>query len=212
MDKRGMAKKCVRRCAVGVLLAVSLDTELVLAESANGAMETGVCRIDVKCAGDTISPLLFGHNLKYMRRAMWQGLSAQMLANRKFAGANTAVYWKNEKYVRGAPGPDGVAAHWYGIGGPEASFFADEEEGFTGKQSQRIERTAAGSAGVGQGGLSVLDGSGYEVRIQVKVDQTRRVAASLLPDDHQYGMRRDVIALLKEFSVPILRWPGGNFS
>jgi len=37
-------------------------------------------------------------------------------------------------------------------------------------------------------------------------------AASLLPADHFLGMRRDVVALLKEIGVPLLRWPGGNFA
>ena len=37
-------------------------------------------------------------------------------------------------------------------------------------------------------------------------------AASLLPAENFHGMRRDVIARLKELSVPILRWPGGNFT
>ena len=37
-------------------------------------------------------------------------------------------------------------------------------------------------------------------------------AASLLPADHFHGMRRDVIERLKEISVPLLRWPGGNFT
>ena len=37
-------------------------------------------------------------------------------------------------------------------------------------------------------------------------------AVSLLPGDHFHGMRRDVVRLLKEMSVPILRWPGGNFA
>jgi alpha-N-arabinofuranosidase len=36
--------------------------------------------------------------------------------------------------------------------------------------------------------------------------------ASLLPADHFHGMRRDVVELLKEIGVPILRWPGGNFA
>ena len=37
-------------------------------------------------------------------------------------------------------------------------------------------------------------------------------AASLLPTDRFRGLRRDVVALLKEMSVPLLRWPGGNFT
>ena len=37
-------------------------------------------------------------------------------------------------------------------------------------------------------------------------------AASLLPADHFHGMRRDVVELLEEIGVPLLRWPGGNFA
>jgi alpha-N-arabinofuranosidase len=37
-------------------------------------------------------------------------------------------------------------------------------------------------------------------------------AASLLPSDNFHGMRRDVIARLKEIGVPLLRWPGGAFT
>ena len=37
-------------------------------------------------------------------------------------------------------------------------------------------------------------------------------ATSLVPADHFHGMRRDVIARLKELALPIVRWPGGNFT
>ena len=37
-------------------------------------------------------------------------------------------------------------------------------------------------------------------------------AVSLLPANHFHGMRPDVVELLKQISVPILRWPGGNFA
>src|SRR5205814_7009720 len=45
--------------------------------------------IDLSRLAGQITPLLFGHNLEHTRRAVWRGLSAQMLANRKFAGAST---------------------------------------------------------------------------------------------------------------------------
>lgn len=35
---------------------------------------------------------------------------------------------------------------------------------------------------------------------------------SLLPADHYYGMRPDVIACMKEMGIQLLRWPGGNFA
>lgn len=37
-------------------------------------------------------------------------------------------------------------------------------------------------------------------------------ALSLMPKDNFRGMRKDVIEKLKELSVKILRWPGGNFA
>lgn len=37
-------------------------------------------------------------------------------------------------------------------------------------------------------------------------------AVSLMPEDNFRGMRSDVIALLKEMGITILRWPGGNFA
>jgi len=37
-------------------------------------------------------------------------------------------------------------------------------------------------------------------------------AASLMPAENFHGMRCDVIELLSEIGVPILRWPGGNFA
>lgn len=35
--------------------------------------------------------------------------------------------------------------------------------------------------------------------------------ASLMPDDHLSGYRKDVVESLREIRVPNLRWPGGNF-
>jgi alpha-L-arabinofuranosidase len=37
-------------------------------------------------------------------------------------------------------------------------------------------------------------------------------STSLLPADTCHGLRRDVIALLREIGTPLLRWPGGNFA
>jgi alpha-N-arabinofuranosidase len=37
-------------------------------------------------------------------------------------------------------------------------------------------------------------------------------ALSLMPEGHFRGMRRDVIALMKDMGIKLLRWPGGNFA
>ena len=37
-------------------------------------------------------------------------------------------------------------------------------------------------------------------------------AVSMMPRDNFRGMRKDVIALMKEMGITVLRWPGGNFA
>ena len=51
------------------------------------------CRVelDAQNPGPVISPLLFGHNLEHTRRAIWQGISAEMVANRKFAAVENGL-------------------------------------------------------------------------------------------------------------------------
>jgi len=224
--------------------------------------------VDVKHPGEIISPLLFGHNLEHTRHSVWQGLSAQLLANRKFAGPVSADGPDARQVVRGEPGADGVVAHWDGIGPATAAFAVDTTTVFAGRQSQRITIAGHGRGGLGQRGIPLQQGKEYELRLWVKTereigivarivdDSGRQIhaertmklvpgpwqnptctfkaaitdpsarleilyegpgslwlgASSLLPADHVRGLRRDVVALLKEMSVPLLRWPGGNFT
>lgn len=50
----------------------------------NQAIEADIQLSGAK-VGAVITAQLFGHNLEHTRRAIWRGLSAQMVANRKFA-------------------------------------------------------------------------------------------------------------------------------
>jgi alpha-N-arabinofuranosidase len=136
--------------------------------------------VDLGNPGPVISPLLFSFNLEHTRYAMWKGLSAELLANRKFAGPSVADAWKQAKVVRGAEGADGVVARWYGIGKPAAQFTADTKECYAGKQSQRI-RVAAGGAtgGVGQGEIAVQAGTPYTAQFQLKAASPMKVVARL---------------------------------
>jgi alpha-N-arabinofuranosidase len=255
----------------GALFLVAWTTALLAGPTGSGlCAEPGVQRIgvDLSKPGPVISPLLFGFNLEHTRYCMWKGLSAELLANRKFAGESVADGWKQAKVRRGAVASDGVVAHWYGIG-QTAKFAPDGKQPYAGKQSQRIRLAARGpSAGIGQGEIPLQAGTTYTARFQLRTDvslgvvarlcdaagrktyasQSLRLepgdwrqgtfdfraaetdlhakleitfegpgslwlgAASLLPADHFHGMRRDVIARLNEISVPILRWPGGNFT
>ena len=224
--------------------------------------------VDVKHPGPVISPLLFGHNLEHTRHSVWQGLSAQLLANRKFAGPVSADGPDSRKVVRGEPSAPGVAAHWYGIGQPSVRFAIDQTTVYAGRQSERISVAGSARGGLGQRGIPLQQGKDYELGLWMKTDrelgiiarivddsgkqlyaeqafglapgawqnrtctlkaprtdQSARLevlfdgpgslwlgASTLLPGDHFHGLRRDVVALLKEMSVPLLRWPGGNFT
>lgn len=227
-----------------------------------------------------ISPLWFGHNLEHTRSCMWRGLSAQLIRNRKFAGMPQQH--------------SGAAQDWYRIGPPAAWHLVELpptkwDPGTTGQtytrhfdQStaaqerasrahacgrQRIQTFTPGiPAGIGQDGIHLEGGAGYEGRVALLADHPLRVsvsilsstgaawhsstlavgeawqletfsfvapetdedarieitfdepgalyvgAVSLLPEGHFHGLRPDVVALLKEISTPLLRWPGGNFA
>jgi alpha-N-arabinofuranosidase len=227
-------------------------------------------RIDRDKAGAEISPFLFGHNLEHTRKAMWKGLSAQLLANRKFAGAVSVRSPDNKtELVKNPVGPDGVANGWFGFGQPHTTFAHDSHVGYAGNESQKISVTQPEkSGGIGQRDIPLKGGVPHTLRLYLKSETAIRGqirfsdpsgkktyasqafnvdgggwqdwqhtfvptntdehgtleisfqgpctvwvgVASLLPDDNFLGLRRDVVDLLKEMSVPMLRWPGGNFT
>ena len=71
-----------------VLPACADDLKLVTGIAQNKI----VCvKIDAQDQGQVISPLLFGHNLEHTRKAIWQGISAEMIANRKFAAVENGL-------------------------------------------------------------------------------------------------------------------------
>ena len=127
-----------------------------------------------------ISPLWFGHNLEHTRSCVWQGISAQLVRNRKF---------------HGIPQRNGVASGWYPIG-PEQTHFALEERGaYTARfdpQSWRRRKetlcqricsvTEDTSSGIGQAQLPVVGGRNYEVRVALRSDRT--VTATVRLVDH----------------------------
>lgn len=213
---------------------------------------------------EQVSPMLFGSNIEHTRSCVWNGLSAQMLRNRKFVGKPSACR--------------GCAAQWYPIG--EHTFFQFDKpytrhhELYHMKRnhecnSQRILNAADGRlSGLGQHELFLQEGRSYHFRIVARTSQPVPVTAaltsrhgkdqyasselriegnewktyeavlvskatdedadlritftqqaslcvgavSLMPSDHFRGMRRDVIACLKEIGIRLLRWPGGNFA
>ncbi len=172
----------VRQCASFSLPVVSLLLLVTCFGPGTPAAESAVHQITVNVhnTGALISPLLFSVNLEHTRYAMWKGLSAQLLANRKFAGENLAGGWNNTSWRRGMVGADGVVARWFGIGGPAAQFAPDTEELFTGKQSQRIQIVRSGvRGGIGQEEIPLQVATKYTARFQIKSNSTVMVSARL---------------------------------
>jgi len=122
-------------------------------------------QIDLRKAGPVISPLLFGHNIEHTRRCVWQGLSAQLLQNRKFAGE---------------PDENGVAFGWRAIGRTNVRFSLDKRTYFAARGSQKIRMLTNGApCGIAQPGLPLKKGAEYRLRLLLKVDRSMRVQVSL---------------------------------
>jgi alpha-N-arabinofuranosidase len=218
-----------------------------------------------------IEDTLFGHNLEHTRSAVYQGLSAQLLRNRKFAGKPAAHF--------------GEPAEWYRVGAESVFITLDPQDAYV-KHDEKEGRHFIGNneinsliiqnplpnqkAGIGQRDLALKGGAEYKARIiasvrgddlplkvtltiasrdgavykektfniesgiwctseftftapagnvnasfEVSFSQKAELklgAASLLPVDSFHGMRKDVVVMMKNIGIALLRWPGGNFS
>ena len=207
--------------------------------------------IDAKQTGTTISPLLFGQNIEHTRRSITQGISAEMIANRKFAGVEKKL-----------------PKRWTAFGGGRVS--VDDKVAYAGKYSVRLENSSGATSGIGQqhDWLAFRKDAKYAFRVWIKSDSPQTLwmrirggteagivfegetvakpgdwqlwsgeftapatverarfelggktpgvfwigAVSLMPADNVHGMRRDVIALLKQIKPGSLRWPGGCYA
>ena len=131
----------------------------------------------------TISPHLFGHNLEHTRACIMNGLSAQIIRNRKFAGAAAR---------------NGVALEWEGVG--ERAYFANEhrapgsstneayvchfaQNGMWRRnecQSQMIQNPIEGNVcGIRQKDLFIEKDRGYQFAVVVKVNRPVNVRVTL---------------------------------
>jgi alpha-L-arabinofuranosidase len=138
-----------------------------------------------------VSPLWFGHNLEHTRSCVWQGLSAQLLRNRKFAGM---------------PQTSGVALDWYPIGAGQTWYLLELapskwDPGTTGEtythhfdplqdssrahalERQRIQSfDGAAPAGIGQNGLPLVGGKAYAGRVALQAETALQVKVTVYGD------------------------------
>jgi hypothetical protein len=198
--------KCGKLIAAGVLGALGWgwpglirhqsQTSQRAAQDAGAEPSPITLTADLDQAGDEISYLLFGQNLGLTGRAMWRGLGAQLLANRKFAGPAEPPGTSGTVVLRGQPDADGVAAHWYGIGKPWASFALDPHDPYVGATCQRIALAATQPAGVGQKDVPLHAEWEYLVRLHVKSDRPLAAKCRLVSGDGKsvYSEHAETIA------------------
>lgn len=151
--------------------------------------------INVSNAGPVISPLLFGHNIEITRRGIWRGLSAEMVANRKFAAIENSM-----------------PKHWSPIG-DGTSACTDDNTAFAGKRSLRVEVPAnVTSCGIAQTHETLVfrKDTRYAVRAWLKSDSNRWIQFRVVDPSAKHVLFRtdwNLIAgdwqlLGSSFSVP----------
>ena len=241
----------------------------------SGEPQTASIKIDAAAVSEPISPLLFSHNIEVTRRAVFGGLSAEMVSNRKFAALENGlpkrwspttasirlsmddrVTYAKRPSLRVNCSGDGclrqqVDRPLFPKGSWTKSMLQDDYGSDVGgllafqkgrKYAFRWQlKTEAGDKSIwmritdiegskiiGSAEASVKAGdwqtwtgefaaaeSADNARLEIGCQAAGDFwigAASLQPSDAFHGMRRDVIALLKELKPGALRFPGGCYS
>lgn len=188
--------------------------------------------------GAHIAEALFGGNMEPTRRTVWQGLSAQMVANRKFAAQNEGVpcRWKLSDGAVYSETPDSVCQS-SSVALPSGASLAQGDIQVCAGQTYDLSFWATGMP---QGEVqvqltvageplwqqmffvnelmplraSLTSPTTAEVTLCIKCVQgaVRVEVVSLLPSDALCGMRRDVVAGLKAMGMKELRFPGGCYA
>lgn len=114
---------------------------------------------------------LYGANLEHLGQAIYGGLWAEMLRDRKFAG-NDYLYTAPSEGLKNAHPSIGVVAPWEARN-PDyerVQYVHDNSSFYTGRQSQRItiRRPDGRQRGVKQGSLYLQAARDYELRLALK--------------------------------------------
>jgi len=119
--------------------------------------------LDASQTGAAISPQLFGHNLEHTRRAIWQGISAEKIANRKFAAVDC-----------------GIPMRWNTINGHGVS--VDNQVVYSGRHSVKLDNPDGKTAGIWQqqDWLSFRKGTKYKFRIWAKSDGNKKLTLRIV--------------------------------
>jgi alpha-N-arabinofuranosidase len=134
--------------------------------------------IDARSQGAVISPKLFGHNLEHTRRTIWTGISAEMIANRKFGAVD-----------------GGLPKRWSTMDGSRVA--VDDKLTYAGKHAVRLENTDGINSGIWQQHewLAFRKDTKYAFRIWVKADANQTLKMRI--------MKRGYVGMVFESSTNV---------
>jgi alpha-L-arabinofuranosidase len=256
--RRSMSCRGLFRCPPKIVdimkctSSASLLASFWLTVTRLSGQEITTVEIDCQQRGSSISPLLFGHNLEVTRRDIWQGLGAEMVANRKFAARQNGQ--PKRWTVTGTAAKLGLDAQVTYNGWPSAKleispgsggglwqreesldFSKGRRYAFRCWLKSRERRTVRTRVSDGDGRATLFQAekvlkpgdwqlwrgnfsaatTGQNARLEISSSTAGTFwvgAASVQPADNFHGMRRDVIARLKQIKPGALRFPGGCYA
>lgn len=196
-----------------------------------------VLQISKSSCGDRIAPGLFGCNMEVTRSTFWHGLSAQMLANRKFFAQQDGMpcAWKLYGAVCRREENGKACLHMNGNAEIEqACLGAAVQSGESYQLSLLLEAEGEFEVEAQINGISCahaaasFSGQPEEISLSFRAEADwldpmlrlsikgtgciKLYAVSLLPEDHYFGMRRDVLEKLRTLAPSALRFPGGCYA
>jgi len=144
--------------------------------------------LNLSAPGISVPPNLLGHNLEFTRHDLFAGLSAELLANRKFAtlvpcseDATNFTCWPNATQRIAAASP-GFASRWHRVGNAslDAPYWASASPLVTGDRGHSVRCTASATeCGVWQGsfegGYDPGPSAGSGIAVEAGVSYTLRL-------------------------------------
>ncbi len=150
-------------------------------------MNRATINIDLDNVIGGVHDHLYGANLEHLGQAVYGGVWAEMLRDRKFAG-NDSMYTAPSEGLHNVHPSIGVVVPWEAVNSDyEAVVYAHDNSAFyTGRQSQRISiRRPDGQArGIKQGSLYLQSERDYHLRLVLK-GQGQSLAVKLGDEDWQ---------------------------
>ena len=147
----------------GASAVVLLVSALLASSTGVASGQTVSLTIDATAQGAVISPLLFGHNLEHTRQAIWQGIGAEMVANRKFAAID-----------------GGLPKRWWTLKGRGVS--VSTQVTYAGKHSVRLDNATGTPCGLWQQHewLAFRKGTKYAFRIWTKAETNQTLRLQII--------------------------------